>query len=326
MVFTNARHSAERRLPIGLDGAMEEGSVNVSQKKKPLALALLSMAAGIAMLAAGGWLVLEQLVYPKVQAADFRVDEHQGDYIELIAAESFEVGYQVEYSSDDPSGESNPANRTGRLLAIPTNDRLLVVLVPMSHAGSTYRGSVKELSSDIEMALTMNLMNQTFTDLDLRLQPLLDQRSVAEPNEGSSIALDGGSESEFRRSPSLKDLVLPVFVDANEDERGAIALVLAVGLVFLGGGIYLLIAPASVSTDQPAFGETVAENTTALNSSMTTIETARAKEDSASRALEGASQKSSIELQCPNGHSFSVPSIYRGTRRKCPTCGSIVES
>lgn len=297
-----------------------------SPKKKPLALALLLLSAGAVMTAAGGWMAFRLLAYSKIAAVDFRAEEQQGAYIQLTAPESFEIGYQVEYSSSEPLGSESPSNRVGRLLGIPIDRQLLIVLVPTNHTGTTFRGSVKELSSEIEMALTMNSMNQTFSDLEQRLESLRPQSNAHNMSELIPNSFNDRPTPAFHQSPSLKDFAMPVYLDAKEDERGAIAMILVVGLAFLGGGVYLLISPANASTNKPSFGDTDPKLSTDLDSSMTTIATARSKKDSTSHALEGAIQQTSIELQCPNGHSFSVPSIYRGTRRKCPTCGSVVES
>lgn len=299
--------------------------MNPTRQRSSWVVALLSIGMGIAFTAGGGWMLARYFACPDVEASTFRVEEHDGRYIRLLATEAYEVGFQVEYQLSDPGSEHDPANRVARLVAIPVGGRVLIASVPLDHQGRSFTGAVKGLTSDIEMGLAEDSLQSSFRDLHRRLDSL---RTLSDSARVPGFAPTAGPEStaeSLPRTPTLRDLALPVYLDTREDERLPAALVIAVGLAFAGGGVAGLLRSHNSSTTSVAPDTAPAT----LDRQPANFEGAAPAGPSSGRvdfeSHDASDTPGAIKLQCPQGHAFEVDVMYRGAARKCPECGAKVD-
>ena len=204
--------------------------MSLNQQKSSWVVGLLAICMGLAFIVSGAWMTSRYFTYPQIEASEFNASQHDGSYIQLNSTEALEVGSQFEYDPDDPKGMEDPTNQVARLLGIPVGNRLLIVRVPVEHQGQSFTGVVKGLTYDIEIGLAKNRISNVFQD-------------IQQYADSAALSLDSASPwatQKIRRTPSLDDIVLPVYLDAKEDERWAIGLAVFVGILSLFGGFKVI--------------------------------------------------------------------------------------
>ena len=303
----------------------EEASVMSKTQQTPWIVSLLSIAMGTLFIVGGGFMVARYFTCPVVAAEDFQASEQEGRYIQLEASEAFEVGFQIQYEPGNELTRNDPTNRVGRMVAVPAGEGLLIVLVPMDHQGRSYRGTVKELSSDIEMALSMESLSQSFEDMRLDLEAIQRETLGARPSGFSPGIATGLATTPRRSTPTLQDLALPVYLDTKEDERWAAGLMIVVGLAFAIGGVVGLSKRGQATEGVGAWSSGREALLDASRSPTFSPDGRQAPDSNSFEAEPPVSPVAEINVSCSAGHRFLVNAMYRGTLRKCPQCDEKVE-
>jgi hypothetical protein len=145
------------------------------------------------------------------------------DHVTVDVAGAVEIGYQFKREKE----ERRP---TAKVMAIPTNDRLLIVLAPLDHRGNAYTGIVQKMPPEVQIAIVE-------ADLHGSMERLREWEARWTQRRGQGgLAADPG---EVER-PSLKELCLPLILDATTSgpygllERFGLIVLMA---VFIAGGV-----------------------------------------------------------------------------------------
>jgi hypothetical protein len=159
-----------------------------------------------------------------VSPADLRGATHvaqlASDYVTIGVAGAVEIGYQYRRE-----GEGRRA--TAKLMAIPVNDRLLIVLAPLDHREVAFTGVVREMPSDVQLAV-----------LEADLRGSLERLKESQARWKHAGPGGPANDPDPGERPSLKDLCLPLVLDATSS--GPYGLFERVGLVVLMG-LFLVV-------------------------------------------------------------------------------------
>lgn len=151
------------------------------------------------------------------------VSQRLGQYVTFTAHGATEAGYRYR-------GTKDPNNKFARLLFVPVGENLLVIQVPLNHAGTTYSGVVQEMPADVHFEAIMATM-KAMPDLRQRLKDMI-------PKFGPDGRVQIPEEPPAPRP--LDQRLLPVFVDADRRPGFAVA------MVILGVGCFITAATTAI--------------------------------------------------------------------------------
>src|SRR5262249_30647850 len=142
---------------------------------------------------------------------------YSGKYITLRANGAVEAGYRY---------EGDKHNMIARLLAVPIQDKWLLVQVPSNHTGSSFTGTVTEMPLDVDLAILEKSTSKSLEDAHERFKKAI---KVQPGPDGISLRPELAPPAS-----SLHEVILPIFLDTTDQNFG-----LWVFMGILAGGFAL---------------------------------------------------------------------------------------
>jgi hypothetical protein len=162
-----------------------------------------------------------------VAPAVLSAEKHNGKYITLQTNMAVEAGYRYR--------DGDKQNKIARLLAVPINDKLLIVQVSLDHTGSSYTGIVSEMPLDVQSAVSSESLSSLSKSLDDRRKAWKEIK--LRPGSGGVVEIPEVPPLQ----PTLNELVLPIFLDTTDQDFGVRVLMLILTIGFASAGLVTLI-------------------------------------------------------------------------------------